>query len=126
MKYTVKHEIKNRIRIHLAMDRMSFREADSFEYYLKSFDGIREVRVYERTADAAVTYDCDRSKITDIIKNFSFEDVRVPEKVFECSGRELSAKYYDKIISTGRTYMGSQPEYHQGGIRAYGRLLMRA
>lgn len=63
MKFTVKHEIKNRIRIHLAMKRMTFREADTFEYYLKSFDEIKEVRVYERTADAAVVYDCDRSKI---------------------------------------------------------------
>ncbi len=57
MRFTVKHEIKNRIRIHLMMKRMSFREADIFEYYLKSFDEIREVKVYERAADAAVVFD---------------------------------------------------------------------
>ena len=57
MRFTVKHEIKNRIRIHLMMKRMSFREADIFEYYLKSFSEIREVKVYERTADAAVVFD---------------------------------------------------------------------
>ncbi len=100
MRFTVRHEIKNRIRIHLSEKRLSFREADTLEYYLKSFDEITEVRVYERTADAAVRFDCDRSRVIEILKEFSFEDVRVPERVFEYSGRELSAKYYDKIIST--------------------------
>ncbi len=100
MKFTVRHEIKKRIRIHLAMKRMSFREADTFEYYLKSFGEVKEARVYERTADAAIVYDCDRAKIIDIIKSFSFKDIQVPERVFECSGRELSAKYYDRIVTT--------------------------
>ncbi|MCR5651043.1 MAG: heavy metal translocating P-type ATPase [Lachnospiraceae bacterium] len=108
MEFTVKHEIKNRIRIHLTMKRMTFREADTFEYYLKSFDEIREVRVYERTADAAVVYDCDRSKISDIIKNFSFEEVLVPERVFECSGRETSAKYYDRIVTAVILHYGKR------------------
>ena len=56
------------IRIHLAMKRMSFREADVFEYYLKSRDEIREVKVYEITANAGIVYSCDRARINDIIK----------------------------------------------------------
>ncbi|MCR5094809.1 MAG: heavy metal translocating P-type ATPase [Lachnospiraceae bacterium] len=108
MKFTVRHEIKNRIRVHLAMKRMSFREADTLEYYLKSFDEVRDVRVYERTADAAIVYDCDRSEILDILKHFSFEDVTVPERVFECSGRELSARYYDRIATAVILHCGKQ------------------
>ncbi len=108
MKFTVRHEIKNRIRIHLAMKRMSFREADTLEYYLKSFDEVRDVRVYERTADAAIVYDCDRSEILDILKHFSFEGVTVPERVFECSGRELSARYYDRIATAVILHCGKQ------------------
>ena len=100
MNYTIKHEIRNRIRIHLPMKRMSFREADTLEYYLKSIPGIREVRVYERTADAVIRYDCDRTFVTDQIRAFSFEDTTVPERVFECSGREMSAKYYDRVVTT--------------------------
>ena len=77
---------------------MSFREADAFEYYLKGFEGIKEVKVYERTADAVVFYECDRTRVTGIIRDFSFETVSVPEKVFETSGRELAAKYREKLI----------------------------
>ncbi len=100
MKYTIKHELKNRIRIHLPMKRLSFKQADTFEYYLKTHDGVDEVRVYERTADAVVFFTCDRSRILKIIKAFSFDDIQVPDRVFESSGRELSAKYYDRIVTT--------------------------
>ncbi len=108
MRFIVKHESKTRIRIHLAMKRMSFREADIFEYYLKSFDEIRDVRVYERTADAAMTFACDRSRITDIINNFSFAGTEVPQMVFECSGRELSAEYYDRIVTSVILHFGKR------------------
>lgn len=108
MKFTVKHEIRNRIRVHLAKKRLSFREADTIEYYLKSFDGILDVRVYERTADVAVYFDCDRSRIIEIIKEFSFEGTEVPERVFEYSGRELSAKYYDRIVTTAILHFGKR------------------
>ena len=100
MKFTIRHEIKNRIRIHLPKRRLSFREADAFEYYLRNFEEVSNVHVYERTADAVVFFICDRSRIIEIIKAFSFTDIRVPERVFECSGRELSSKYYEKIIAT--------------------------
>lgn len=100
MKFIIKHEIRGRLRIHLPMKRMSFREADTLEYYLGSFDEVREVKVYERTADAVVFFGCDRSRIIEIIKDFSFDTVQVPEKVYECSGRELSAGYYDKLVTT--------------------------
>ena len=100
MRFTIKHEIRNRMRIHLAMKRMTFREADTFDYYLKGFNEIREVKVYERTADAVIVFEGDRDRIAGIVKDFSFDDVQVPERVFECSGRELSAAYYDKLVTT--------------------------
>ncbi len=100
MNFTVRHELKNRIRLHLPMKRLSFKEADIFEYYLKGFDEIKEVRVYERTADAVIFFDCDRSRIAQIVKAFSFEEVQVPEIVFESSGREMSAGYYEKVVTT--------------------------
>ena len=99
MKFTIKHEIKNRIRIHLSMKRLSFDEADTLEYYLKTHGEVTDVRVYERTADAVVFFTCDRSRILEIIRSFSFEDIQVPDRVFESSGRELSAKYYDRIVT---------------------------
>ncbi|MCR5719901.1 MAG: heavy metal translocating P-type ATPase [Lachnospiraceae bacterium] len=108
MKFTIKHEIRNRIRIHLPMKRMTFREADIFEYYLKSFSEIREAKVYERTADAVIVFDCDRMRIIDYVKEFSFETVSVPENVFETSGREVSAYYYDRLVTTVILHYGKR------------------
>ncbi len=99
MRFTIRHETHNRIRIHLPMKRMTFKEADTLEYYLQSFEAVDRVRVYERTADAAVVYSCGRARIIEILKGFSFEGTEVPEIVYESSGRELSAKYYDKIAT---------------------------
>ena len=108
MRFKIEHEIKNRIRIHLPLKRMTFREADTFEYYLKSFPEIKETKVYERTADAVVVFDCDRARIIDILKGFSFEKVSVPEKVFETSGRELSSQYYDRLVTTVILHYGKR------------------
>jgi len=100
MKFTIKHDIKGRMRIHLAMERMTFKEADGFEYYLNNFDGIRNVKVYERTADAVIFYDCGRTEIVDCIRKFNFITLQVPEKVYECSSRELESKYSEKIVTS--------------------------
>lgn len=100
MRFIIKHEIRKRMRIHLPMKRMTFREADTFEFYLKGFPEVMEVKVYERTADAVIMFECDRACIIDIIRGFSFEKAAVPEKVFETSGRELSAQYYDRLVTT--------------------------
>ena len=99
MKFQIKHETAKRLRVHLPMKRMSFREADTLDYYLRGFDEITEIKVYERTADAVIVYSCDRNKAIDILKKFSFGIVSVPESYFESSGRELSAEYTDKIAT---------------------------
>ena len=108
MRFKIKHEIKGRIRVHLAMDRMSFREADTFDYYLKGFDEISEVKVYERTADAVIFYEGNRARIIEIVRDFSFDTVCVPEKVFECSGREVSAEYYDRLVTSVILHYGKR------------------
>ena len=99
MRYELKHEIKGRIRVHFPMKKMSFEQADTLEFYLTSFDEIGEVKVYERTADAAIFYDCDRSRVAEILGDFSFENVTVPRTVIDSSSREVNAKYFDKIVT---------------------------
>ncbi len=99
MNFVIKHEIKNRLRVHFEMNRMSFRQADTVQYCLSDFNDIEKVKVYERTADVVITYRCSRERALDILKSFSFEKANVPEKVFETSGRELSAKYYEKLVT---------------------------
>ena len=36
MKFVIKHEIRGRIRFHVAQKNMSYREADILQYYLDS------------------------------------------------------------------------------------------
>ncbi len=108
MKFAIRHEIKNRIRIHLLTKRLTFQEADTLEYYLRSFAEVSAVRVYERTADAAICFTCDRSRMIEIVRDFSFEDTQVPDRVFESSGRELAAKYYDKLVTAVILHYGKR------------------
>lgn len=108
MRFEIKHELRGRLRIHLPMKKMTFREADTFEYYLNGFDEIGEVKVYERTADAVIFYYCGRDRIIEIVNDFSFDKISVPERVFECSGRELSAEYYERLVTSVILHYGKR------------------
>ena len=108
MKYKILHESKGRIRVHLPMKRMTFREADTLDYYLEGFPEIRERKIYERTADATLIYSCSREKMVEILRGFSFDRVEVPERVFETSGREVAARYREKIITTTILHYGKR------------------
>ncbi len=106
MKYRILHESKGRIRVHLPMQRMTFRQADTLDYYLEGFPEIRDRKVYERTADAVLVYTCTRNRMIEILRGFSFDRVQVPESVYESSGREVAAKYRDKIAMTTILHYG--------------------
>ena len=54
MKFQIKHEMKGRIRVHFMQKRMTYTQADLLQYYLESLDGVTAVKVYDRTADAAI------------------------------------------------------------------------
>ena len=98
MKAVIKHEIPGRMRVHFNKRRFTFKEADTLQYYLLGFEGIKKAVVYERTADAVVNYSCKRSELLDIIRKYSPEQVNVPDSYYESSSRELNAKYYEKIV----------------------------
>ncbi|MBR3517428.1 MAG: heavy metal translocating P-type ATPase [Lachnospiraceae bacterium] len=100
MKILIKHENKKRLRVHLPLKRLSYREADLLEHYLTGFSEITEVKVYERTADAVILYECERARALEILTEFSFEDTQIVRCTPENSGRELSAEYRDRIISS--------------------------
>lgn len=54
MKCTILHESAGRLRVHLCCARMTLHQADVLEYYLRAQDGVRSVKVYDRTQDAVV------------------------------------------------------------------------
>ena len=100
MKFVIRHEMKDRLRVHFSTPRMTFREADTLQYYLQSSPEITEVKVYERTADAVVRFCCAKKKVIDLLRMFHFEDVDVPESFFDSSSREVNARYFEKIVNS--------------------------
>lgn len=100
MKFTIKHEMKDRLRVHFCVGKMTFREADTLQYYLQEVPEITEAKVYERTADAVVRFCCAKEKIIEVLRGFHYEDVDVPESFFDSSSREVNARYYEKIVNT--------------------------
>lgn len=98
MKFIIKHEIKGRIRVHMVQNRMSMVQADTLCYYLERMEGVRKVKVYEKTADASVEYTGDRELLIEKLRNFTYENTKVPEEVLENSGRALNAEYQEKLV----------------------------
>ena len=45
MKFTIKHEKKGRIRVHLFQKYMNFTQADTLQYYLGNLDGVKKAQV---------------------------------------------------------------------------------
>ncbi len=98
MKFIIRHEIEGRIRIHALQQKMSYREADTFLYYLQNLDGVTFAKVYERTADAVICYTGERQKIIDALRKYHYGSVKAPAELLENSGRELNATYQEKLV----------------------------
>jgi heavy metal translocating P-type ATPase len=98
LKFTIKHEIEGRMRIHLHQEMMSYQDANTLFYYLHIMKTVTSVKVYDRTADASIEYLGDRASIITALLNFNYGKVEVPEIINETSGRELNAIYQEKLI----------------------------
>lgn len=99
MKFTIRHEIHGRIRIHLAAARMSCQEADCLQAYLEAFAFVIRVKVYERTADAAICYAGNRDGLLRALCRYQKDASEASGTTPIHSGRELSAAYQEKLIS---------------------------
>ena len=98
MKFRIEHESGCRMRVHLMQNKMTYAEADTLLYYLQSCKEITHAKVYDRTADAAIIYTCDRQQIIALLQHFHYEKVQVPAGVIENSGRALNHQYEEKLI----------------------------
>ena len=98
MKFVIRHEIRGRVRVHIYQKDMSIRQADLLHYYLCTLPGVKAVRVYERTADAAVVYEGSRGEILEGIQGFSYDNERIRELVPKNSGRALNREYKERLV----------------------------
>ncbi|SFQ15306.1 ATPase, P-type (transporting), HAD superfamily, subfamily IC/heavy metal translocating P-type ATPase [Lachnospiraceae bacterium XBB1006] len=98
MKFQIKHRSHQRLRVHMCQKNMSFEQADCLLYYLHAYKNVTFVKVYERTADAVISYVGEEADILKLLSDFSYDTVEVPEVVLENSGRALNQKYQEKLI----------------------------
>lgn len=108
MKFIVKHEINGRLRIHVVQKRMTYTEADTLSWFLSNQKNVTDVKVYERTADAVICYVGTREEVLNLLKEFSYENTKLPEHVAAGSGRELNAVYQEKLVMKMVLHYGSK------------------
>ena len=99
MKFTIKHEIPGRLRVHMKQKTMTLHQADLLQYYLASFSQVQDAKVYERTADAVILYTGSRQGVLDALRRFHYQDPGIEELVPERTGRELNRTYQDKLVN---------------------------
>ena len=99
MKFTIKHESRGRMRVHMEQYRMTYEQADTLLYVIHNHRNVTFVKVYDRTADAVIEYVGDIEQNIEL-RHFHYESANVPQTVIKTSGRELNNSYQEKLIGS--------------------------
>ena len=99
MKCKILNDIPGRLRVHLCCGHMTLKNADVLEYCLRSVDGVKSVKVYDRTQDAVILYETKRENIIRALACFSFDNARAPESLPEHTPRALNREFEDKLTA---------------------------
>ena len=100
MKCQILHESRGRLRVHLSCSRMTLRQADVLEYYLKHATGAETVQVFDRTCDAVIVYPCACETVIRALAAFSFQKAETMDLVPAHTPRELNREFEDKLAMT--------------------------
>ena len=100
MKCKIIHESGGRMRVHLNCVRMSLRQADVLEFYLKNVSDVTAVAVYDRTQDAVIRYGGSRAAVVQALARFSFDRAEAMDLVPEHTSRALNREFEDKLAMT--------------------------
>ena len=97
MRFQILHEIKGRMRIHIAQKKMTDEQADTLQYYLEHCGIVTDAKVYERTQDAVICYSADRAELIHLLQQFAYQNVEAPQSALELSGRQTNREYQEKL-----------------------------
>ncbi len=105
MKCKILHECRlngmQRMRVHLCCGRMTLSDADVLEYYLRSLQPVKEVKVYDRTCDAVILYEgSERELLLAAFASFQFATAAQLDLVPEHTSRALNREFEDKLVFT--------------------------
>ena len=112
MKFCIKNEIKGRIRVHLDRHRIDCDQADTLQWFLEEIPGVTRVKVYERTADAAIFYQEDREgtvreHLLQSLRRFDFAREGDWHQTHRGhSGRALNKEYKERLIRKALMWSG--------------------
>ena len=100
MKCQILHESRGRMRVHLVCAHMTLHQADVLEYYLKNIAGVLDVKVFDRTCDAVVSFQENRTAVLRAFAAFSFQKAEAMDLVPAHTPRALNREYEDKLAMT--------------------------
>ena len=105
MRATIEHESRGRMRLRLRQKKMTLRQADLLEAWLKGQPWAREAVVHERTCCVIVTYAGDREMVLSAIGSFTWagaeEMVTLPSHSTRALNREFQEKLVGKVLMKG-------------------------
>ena len=110
MRFVIRHEGKNRLRVHMKQSRMTYEQADVLLYYLESMEEVVRAQVYSQTADAVICYGkgTDRASVLQALQKFAYQNVEVPDDVLANSGRAMNEEYKEKLVTTTLVHYGKR------------------
>lgn len=108
MRFTIRDEIRGRVRIHFDQQAMTAKQADKVEYALMQYPFITRVKVYERSGDVVVCYEGKRDEMLKTLQHFRYETAQVPETYLQNSGRDLNREYWDRLVSKVAVHYGTK------------------
>ena len=88
------------MRVHLCISRLSLKNADIIEHYLRGCDGITDVKVFDRTCDVLVLYNGEKKNVASALAGFSFEKAEAEGIVPAHTTRALNREFEDKLVFT--------------------------
>lgn len=102
MKCVVLHESNKKVRIKIPILRMTYRQADLIECYIRNIPEVRDVSVDERTCNAIITFKKEaadnKSALFAALAVYDENDESVTSLVQEETGREMNRRYQEKLV----------------------------
>ena len=116
MKCIIKHDAPGRLRVHALVSRMTLREADVLEYFLRNVKNVTDVKIHDRTCDAVIFYEPElqpaalpekagraayagvREQIIRALSRFAFDSEEAQALAPDFSARATNRYYQEKLV----------------------------
>ncbi|WP_423363910.1 heavy metal translocating P-type ATPase [Mycoplasma sp. P36-A1] len=99
MKYVIKHDVKNRMRVQVLNQQLSINDADALVFHLEQNNQIESIKVNEQTGSIVLKYQSDKTYIKNLLACLDISSLKLPAEIIDSSSRELNTQYKEKLIT---------------------------